>query len=152
MNKIKCVDREISMSDIESMYLISKMYFNHSVDGIDFHQTGEKFFRKHFWSRKKSFDCNMYQWFAWLYLMTCSAETIVDRLKENLYANYINWGKFFVEPILKYQIEWDKEKDCVVRKPTIVIRTKSGDTLYAVYDTDSLANNVIRQFNSSYSK
>ena len=35
----------------------------------------------------------------------------------------------------------------ITRKSTVVIRTKSGDTLYAVYDTDEQANNVINQFN-----
>ena len=75
-----------------------------------------------------------------------SAEELAESMKNG--SLYWGFGRFFCDDVMvmRAQVEYNRELDCLSRKPTLVIRTKSGDTLYAVYNTDEEAKDVINRF------
>ena len=152
MNKIKCIDREISFSNVETMRLLPQMDFLKDIGNIVFHPKGERFYKKYFWSKKESFVWNMYDFNVGVDHYTYNAKGVVKMLKEGELLPSLAWEEFFHKDInvLRKQVVYNEEKDCVTRKPMIIIRTKSGDTLYAVFDTDSSANDVINRFNCQH--
>lgn len=144
MRKIKCTDVVISMDNVESMKLIPLKDFIGQNGNIAFHPKGEKYYKKHFWSEPQSFNYNTYTFNIGYYAWRGSARALVDDLKSSEgYPAFIVWDPFIDD---KEQIFYNAEKDCVSRKATIEIRTKSGNTLYAVYDTNESAQEVINEF------
>jgi hypothetical protein len=144
MKKIKCTDTIISMDNVESMKLIPSKDFIGQNGGITFHPKGEKYYKKNFWSERQSFNFNTYEFNIGHYAWHGSARVLVDDLKSSEgYPAFILWESFIDD---KEQIFYNEAKDCVSRKATIEIRTKSGNTLYAVYDTDESAQEVINEF------
>ena len=129
------------------MYLIPRFIFDKNVKGILFFQKGEKIYKRHCFVKKKyTCNTNTYRWYG----MIVNAKEVAKRLKEKegYVKDFYDWYNYFSNPNIpmKEQVGYDEEKDCVVKKPTIVIRTKSGDTLYAVFETDFEAEIVINSF------
>jgi hypothetical protein len=123
--------------------------FIDSTENVFFHPKGERFFKSHIFSRKKSLEHSIYEvyWGEGYY----TPQEIVDLLKGINYTQYeIPLSSYFsnCQHTKALQAEYNKEKDCVRRKTTVLIRTKSGDTLFAIFDNDKEAENIIRQFNS----
>ena len=145
MKKIQCTDRMISIDNIESMKLIERMDFigDNLPKGIILHKKGEKYsVRKMFRKRTKTYEENIYEWRVGYYTFSESAKELVEELKNEFTSIF---SEHFECPDMA---EYNAEQDCLTRKATIKIRTKSGDTLFAVYENTEDAQKVIDEFNS----
>lgn len=153
MKKLICADgRELKFSAIESLRLIPLRDFigDNLPTHIKCYPKGEKF-KLHFWQKKKAYEDNMFVFYWGVAEYLTNAEYVVENLKSGDYGINVAWEGYFIQDDLvsrAAQVEYNKEKDCVRRKPTISIRTKSGDVLYAVFSSNEEAENVIIEFNS----
>lgn len=141
MNKIiKCTDRMISLSNIESMVMLPREIINHGVNSYAFFQKGD-FKPKRMFRKREVYDTNTYVFCFGYYTYLYTAKELFEAVSQG----EANMNGFFDSP---KQAEYDAKNDCLVRKPTIFIRTKSGDNLCAVFDTGSEANKIIDDFYS----
>ena len=141
MNKIiKCTDRRISFSNIESMVMLPREIINHGVNSYAFFQKGD-FKPKRMFRKREVYDTNTYVYGFGYYTSSYTAKELFEEVRQGK----VKMEGFFDSPM---QAEYDAKYDCLVRKTTIFIRTKSGDNLCAVFDTDSEANKIIDDFYS----
>lgn len=137
------------MDNVESMKLIPSKDFIGKNGGITFHPKGEKIYVSGFDTDPNPHSFNCYSFIVGPLCYTYSAKSVVDMLKnysENA-KQYSAWKPFFIQDEkITEQVFYNAAKDCVSRKATIEMRTKSGNTLYAVYETDELAQEVIDEF------
>lgn len=137
------------MDNVESMKLIPSKDFIGQNGGITFHPKGEEIHVPGFATETEPHTFNCYSFIVGALCYTYSAKSVVGMLKhyEENVKPYSAWKPFFIQDErITEQVFYNAAKDCVSRKATIEIRTKSGNTLYAVYDTDESAQEVIDEF------
>lgn len=146
----KCVDRELCFLQVESCKLIPKLSITHDMLSreVIYLPKGTPF-RKHFFSKKKFYDKDLYNFHAFGYCCVLSSDEICKEIREHGYGRVESWywDKFFIEntEVSKAQVFYDEENDCVARKSTLEIRTKSGHKHYAVYDSDDEAKAMMNK-------
>lgn len=165
MKNLICTNgKEIKPVMIESLMLMPSIDFigANLPKKINLHIKGEKFLKEHFWSKRKACDNNMYSYMyhncSFHYSVVASAKRIVESItnqktikeKSDDFYYYGPWAKYFNGGVetRKKQVEYNKEKDCIRKKCTIMIRTKSGEILFSVFENDDAAIRVMSEFNS----
>lgn len=147
MENIKCFDSKgiekvIKPQFIETMgFKPSENVFPSDVEVIHRGETyydGGCFFKK-----KKVAEHKFYKWNEFKWIFRCTAQVLVSELRENL-NEYNIWKRYFDTP---KQVGYNQMEDCVMRKATIIVRTVSGETLYAIFDNNEEAKNVVNEFN-----
>ena len=137
-----CLEMEIKPNCIESMRL--RKSENILPEEVKIVHKGETYYDGWwFFKKKKVAEHTFYKWNEHNWIFTRTPQVLVSELRENL-NEYDTWKRYFDIP---KQVEYNQMADCVMRKPTIIIRTKSGETLFAVCNTNLDAEKIIHEFN-----
>ena len=154
MENIKCFDSKgiekiIKPQFVETMgFKPSENVFPSDVEVIHRGETYYDGLISKLLNRKKIADCTRYYWNIGMYSWKASPDAIFHELKkDDAYEGlmWYYWSQYFD---VKEQVGYNEKVDCLVKKTTIIVRTVSGETLYAIFDSNEEAKNVVNEFNS----